>query len=61
LRVEAYFNALTVFLSAHFLTEGKMQVIDKYTILARGGWFYIGLTWFAAVLTGIVFPVYIAL
>ena len=38
-----------------------MQVIDKHPLLAREGWFYIALTLFSAVLTSIVFPLYVAL
>ena len=37
-----------------------MQIIDKHPLLAREGWFYIALTLFSAVLTSVVFPVYVA-
>jgi len=38
-----------------------MQTIDKHPLLAREGWFYIALTLFAAVLTSVVFPAYVAI
>jgi len=38
-----------------------MKAIDTHPILAREGWFYLGLTLFAAVLTSVVFPWYVAL
>ena len=37
-----------------------MQIIDKHPLLAREGWFYIALTLFSAVLTSVVFPLYVA-
>lgn len=37
-----------------------MKTIDSHPILAKEGWFYIALTVFAAVLTTIVFPIYVA-
>ena len=37
-----------------------MKTIDTHPILAREGWFYIALTLFSAVLTTIVFPIYVA-
>lgn len=37
-----------------------MKVIDSHPKLAREGWFYIGLTLVAAVLTSLVFPWYVA-
>lgn len=38
-----------------------MKTIDTHPILAREGWFYIALTLFSAVLTTIVFPIYVAI
>ena len=37
-----------------------MKTIDSHPILAKEGWFYIALTVFAAGLTTIVFPIYVA-
>jgi len=37
-----------------------MKVIDSHPILAREGWFYLGLTLFAAVLTSFMLPWYVA-
>jgi len=37
-----------------------MKKIDTHPLLAREGWFYIGLALFSAVLTTMVFPFYIA-
>ena len=37
-----------------------MQSIDTHPILAREGWFYIGLTLVSAIVTSIVFPIYVA-
>ena len=38
-----------------------MHIIDSHPKLAREGWFYIALTLVAAILTTIVFPLYVAL
>jgi len=38
-----------------------MKVIDSHPVLAREGWFYLALTLFAAVITSVVFPWYVAL
>jgi len=37
-----------------------MKVIDSHPKLAKEGWFYVGLTLFSAVLTTLVFPIYVA-
>lgn len=37
-----------------------MKIIDSHPKFAKEGWFYVGLTLFAAVLTSIVFPYYVA-
>jgi len=37
-----------------------MKVIDSHPVLAREGWFYLALTLFAALLTSVVFPWYVA-
>lgn len=38
-----------------------MKVIDSHPVLAREGWFYLALTLFAAMLTSVVFPWYVAI
>lgn len=37
-----------------------MKIIDSHPKLAREGWFYIALTLFSAVVTTLVFPIYVA-
>ena len=38
-----------------------MKKIDTHPLLAREGWFYIALTVFGAILTTVVFPLYVAI
>ena len=38
-----------------------MKTIDSHPRLAREGWFYVGLTLFSALLTSVVFPVWVAI